>query len=139
MDNIEQVPGLIKELYKIVEKLELLFPGRPFTPDGHMVGSLGEVIVAHNYNLVLEKPSVEGYDAIDALGRKVEIKATQGKSVALRSEPEWIIIIKILKTGEYEEIYNGAGKIVWENCGKMQKNGQCAISLSRLKKLKNPD
>lgn len=136
MNNIEQVPELIKELYKIVKKLEELFPGRPFTPDGHMVGSLGEVIVAHYYNLILEKPSVKGYDAVDTMGRKVQIKATQGNSVALRSEPEWLIIIKILKTGDYEEIYNGAGKIVWDNCGKMQSNGQRAINLNRIKKLK---
>lgn len=100
-----------------------------------MVGSLGEVIAAHHYDLVLEKPSVEGYDAVDALGRKVQIKATQGDSVALRSEPEWLIVIKLLEDGTHEEIYNGPGKIVWDNCVKMQKNGQRAIRLSKIKKL----
>lgn len=136
MNNIEQVSELIKELYEIVKKLEELFPGRPFTPDGHMVGSLGEVIAAHYYDLVLEKPSVEGYDAVDVLGRKVQIKATQGNRIAISSEPERLIVIKLLKDGTHIEIYNGPGKLIWENCGKMQKNGQRPITLSKLRKLR---
>lgn len=53
MNNIEQVPSKIKEIYKIVEELESLFSGRHFTPDGHMVGSIGEVLAAHHYSLEL--------------------------------------------------------------------------------------
>ena len=35
--NVERVPGLVGRLYKIVSELEALFPGRYFTPDGHLV------------------------------------------------------------------------------------------------------
>ena len=35
-----RIAGLIKEMYAIVEKLEQRFPGRRFTLDGHLVGSL---------------------------------------------------------------------------------------------------
>lgn len=38
----ERFPERIRELYKLVAQLEALSPGRPFTPDGHMVGSLAE-------------------------------------------------------------------------------------------------
>lgn len=33
---------LIREMDAVVDQLELMFPGRPFTPDGHKVGSLAE-------------------------------------------------------------------------------------------------
>ena len=36
----------IKELYKITNEPESSYPGRKFTIDGHLVGSIGEVIVA---------------------------------------------------------------------------------------------
>ena len=36
----------IRELYAITKELELQFPGRKFTPDGQLVGSIGEVLVA---------------------------------------------------------------------------------------------
>ena len=36
--------ALVKQLYITVNELEVMFPGRHFTPDGHMVGSLGECL-----------------------------------------------------------------------------------------------
>ena len=117
---------LIKDLYSIVGDLESMFPGRHFTPDGHMVGSIGECLVADAYNLKLETASNKGFDAISKCGKQVEIKATQSKSVAFRSEPEHTIIIKILPNGEFENVYNGPGNIVWKQFeGKaMPSNGQ---------------
>lgn len=35
----------IKGLYKITNELESNYPGRKFTIDGHLVGSIDEVIV----------------------------------------------------------------------------------------------
>ena len=46
-----------------------------------------------------------------------------------------LIVIKILSDGSWEEVYNGPGKFVWENSGKMQKNGQRSISINKLKGL----
>jgi hypothetical protein len=40
MKSVQEIPKLIKELYGIVDSLEALFPGRHFTPDGHLVGSV---------------------------------------------------------------------------------------------------
>jgi hypothetical protein len=53
LTSIETVPVLVREIYAIVAKLEATFPGRHFTPDGHLVGSLGEVLAAHFYGLEL--------------------------------------------------------------------------------------
>ena len=82
-------------------------------------------------------PSNEGYDALDAIGRKVEIKATQGTRVAFRSEPEYCIVIQIHKDGSFEEVYNGPGSQIWcELSGKpIPKNGQYQISLVKLSEL----
>jgi hypothetical protein len=48
--NVRGVPALIAQLYQIVRALNKLFPDRPFTPDGHLVGSIGEVIAADTYD-----------------------------------------------------------------------------------------
>jgi hypothetical protein len=129
--NRNKIPQLIIRLYEIVAELELLYPGRKFTPDGHLVGSIGEVIAAHDYDLILLEASAKTHDAQKG-GKQIQIKATQGKSVAMYGEPEHLIVLKILKDGKTEEIYNGPGKLPWENAGKLQKNGQKSISLSRL-------
>jgi hypothetical protein len=106
--------GLIKQLYDTVNELESMFPGRHFTPDGHMVGSIGECLVADAYGLDLKTASNKGFDATTDDGKQVEIKATQSKSVAFRSEPEHAIIIKINPDGTFIETYNGPGDLIWQ-------------------------
>ncbi len=128
---------LVTQLYATVSELELMFPCRHFTPDGHMVGSLGECLVADAYGLELMTASNKGYDAVTTNGLKVEIKATQAKSVAFRSEPQHAICIRILPDGTFEEIYHGPGALVWEQFkGKpLPRHGQYQISLTKLGKL----
>jgi len=136
MDH-DKFQGLIKQLYSTVSELESMFPGRHFTPDGHMVGSIGECLVADAYGLELKTASNKGFDAIASDGKEVEIKATQSKSVAFRSEPEHTIIISILPNGTFEEAYNGPGSLVWQQFSgkKLPSNGQFQISLNKLKEL----
>ena len=137
MIDHEKFQSLVKDLYATVRELEEMFPGRHFTPDGHMVGSIGECLVADAYNLELLTASNKGFDAISPSGKKVEIKATQSKSAAFRHEPEHAIVIKIEPDGTFEEIYNGPGSIVWNHFSgkKLPTNGQYAISLNQLKRL----
>lgn len=131
----ERVPELVGRLYALVAEFEVLFPGRAFTPDGHLVGSIGEVIAAYRYGLLLHTASRAGHDAVAPDGRQVEVKATQGSSVALLSLPEHLIVLHIGKEGQSVEIFNGPGAIVWAACGSMQKNGQRSVSLFRLRSL----
>lgn len=125
----------IKELYRITNELETEYPGRKFTIDGHLVGSIGEVIVAESYGLELLPNSTETHDAEAKDGKLVQIKATQINRIAISSEPDFIIVIQLQSDGSWIEIYNGPGKYVWDNAGKMQKNGQRPISIHKLKSL----
>ena len=137
MIDHDKFRALVKQLYATVNDLETMFPGRHFTPDGHMVGSLGECLVADAYDLELKTASNKGYDAVTDTGLEVEIKATQSNSVAFRSQPQHTIIIKILSDGTFEEIYNGPGALVWEQFkGKrLPSNGQFQVSLNKLRQL----
>ncbi|ELM3718684.1 hypothetical protein RYR53_001730 [Aeromonas hydrophila] len=137
MIDHKQFQRLVQQLYSTVEELEEMFPRRHFTPDGHMVGSIGECLVADAYGLELMNASNKGYDALSPSGLQVEIKATQAKSVAFRSQPEHTIAIKILPNGTFEEIFNGPGNLVWQQFdGKpLPSNGQYQISLNKLKEL----
>lgn len=134
---LEDVPRLVADLYRVVAELEDRFE-RKFTPDGHLVGSLGEVIAAHRYGLNLRKQSAKGFDAYSSSGLKVEIKATQSNTgVALRHPPEHLIVLQLHRNGQATEVYNGPGAQVWMAAGTMQSNGQRAISLSKLRLLQS--
>jgi hypothetical protein len=132
---IARVPELVHRLYALVGELEALFPGRKFTPDGHLVGSLGEVIAAHRYGLKLYPASTFAHDGVAPNGQCVEVKVTQGTSVALRAKPDHLIVLHLAQSGGATEVYNGPGSLAWDRCGSVQKNGQRPISLFQLRKL----
>ena len=132
---ISAVPNLVRQLYGVVAEFERLFPGRRFTPDGHLVGSIGEVIAAHRYGLTLLPGSSPVHDAQDRNGLLVQVKATQGKSVALRAEPHHLLVLFLAQDGMVTEVFNGPGNIAWEACGPMQRNGQRPVGLAKLRGL----
>lgn len=135
MNPIDHVPDIVQRLYGLVAELENHFPGRRFTPDGHLVGSLGEVLAAYYYDLELLAASTERHDALSRDGRLVQVKATQGRSVALRSEPDHLLVLALLRDGTVDEVYNGPGALAWARIGAPQKNGQYPLSLSTLRRL----
>lgn len=66
----------MQKLVEIVAELEAEFPGRHFTLDGHLVGSIGEVMAAYYYGIELYRASAEIHDG-EIEGRKVQIKISQ--------------------------------------------------------------
>ena len=134
--DLVRFPVLIRSVYAAVDELELMFPGRHFTPDGHMVGSIGEALAAFYYGLELFAASAEGHDGkVD--DRLVQVKATQAKMISISSEPEFLLVLKIARDGSFKEIYNGPGGIVWALVSHKPrpKNGQYQVSLSMLTRL----
>ena len=74
----------LKQLFQIVELLETEYAdyNRKFTIDGHLIGSIGEVLVAEAFDLKLEDTGKPVIDAKTKDGKTVQIKATTGDRVA---------------------------------------------------------
>ena len=134
--QMHKIPGLIRRLYDVTCELERIF-SRPFTPDGHLVGSIGEVVAAYLYDLELLGCSSQRHDATAKCdGRHVQVKLTAGTGhVGIYQEPEHLIVLQLVKHQRFDEIFNGPGRLVSDLAGKRQKNGQRAVSLYRLRQL----
>jgi hypothetical protein len=128
----KDISRIVKQLYELVNELETLYPHRRFTLDGHLVGSIGEILAAYQFDLDLLPHSSAGHDAVSREGKNVEIKVTQRKSIGLRSKPDHLLVLKLNPDGNADVVFNGPGELAWNQAGKMQKNGQKAISLSKL-------
>lgn len=135
MTVLDEVPKLIGQLNDIVRQLERLFPGRRFTLDGHLVGSLGEVVAASMFDLELLAASTEGHDARARDGRLVQVKLTQGKAIGIRASPEHLLVMSMNSVGRFSIVYNGPGEQAWKSAGPPQKNGQRSLSLATLRRL----
>jgi hypothetical protein len=131
-----KLPKPVGDVYRAVEELSAAYPGRKFTPDGHLVGSIGEVIAAEALRLTLYNGSHPGHDAYDANG-DVQIKMTAGRSVALYDTCSRLVVLQIVNPEEAEIVYDGPGEPAWQAAGKKQKNGQRTVSLAKLKRLRS--
>ena len=126
------LPEPVARIYAAVEELEAACPGRKFTPDGHLVGSIGEVVAAEALGLTLYPGSFPGHDAVDARGRQVQIKLTRGKSIPLYACCERLVVLRITSPHEAEIVYDGDGALAWALAGPLQKNGQRVVRLAKL-------
>jgi len=137
---IEQVPALVGDLLRTTRKLNGLFEGRPFTPDGHLVGSIGEVVAEYIYEIKLEPCSTPHIDAYTVDGHSVQIKLTgeTGTSFGVRwsnsqtkSPADFLICLKLTTKG-FVEIYNGQFPVELLIGRKDSSNGQLSLTVSRL-------
>ena len=132
---IDECREKIKLVFETCQKLSDL-SGRPVSPDGHLVGSLGEIFASAQLGIPLASPSNKGFDAVDAQGNKVEIKTTTGKSISLSAagtEATRLVVVVLDRTGEASIAFDGPAQAVWDMAGPAQKNGQRQISLSKLR------
>jgi len=145
VSRFEEVPALIGDLMRVTARLNTLFEGRPFTPDGHLVGSIGEVVAEYIYEVKLQPSSTPQIDAHTKDGRSVQIKLTGAKGTSfgfrwsseLRNQPaDLVIALKLTESG-FAEIYNGPFPIKLLESRRDTSNGQISVALSKLAEL-NP-
>jgi hypothetical protein len=129
------LPSAIAKIYEAVAELKGRYPGRPFTPDGHLVGSIGEVVAREVFKFDLYPPSNKGHDAKCEVRGDVEIKITAGSNVAFRGDCNHLIVLQIVSSHEAEIVYDGPGAPVLAVAGKVASNGQRRASISRIRAL----
>ncbi|MEM8709900.1 MAG: hypothetical protein AAGG01_03030 [Planctomycetota bacterium] len=135
MTNAERVAEIWRLCAELSEST-----GRPFTPDGHLVGSLGEVAAADALGLTLNPPSVKGYDAVTADGQKLEVKTTDGnRSVSVTGDApiaDLLCVVTVDRSdGTPTIVYFGPAAPAWNLAGRAGPSGQRLLSLADVRRL----
>lgn len=129
----------LKLIFGAIERLKEAFPNRAFTIDGRLVGDIGEVIAALEYDLALHDVSQPTHDATTPDGRRVQIKATFKDKLTFRTVPDYYLGFKLYPDGRHEEVFNGPGKVIYDRFAKRKGIGVDLLSLpiSELRRLSN--
>ena len=130
-EKMDLVKQQIQKLIDIVKELEAQFPGRHFTLDGHLVGSIGEVMAAYYYGIELFTASTEIHDG-EVEGKKVQIKISQQDNIIINHKPDYLIVLYLNKNGNIYEVYNGTGQLPWENTSKPDSHNNRHIRVNKL-------
>jgi len=110
----ESITRALALIFEGIAHLREAFPNRAFTIDGRLVGDIGEVIAALEYDVTLDSISQPTHDAMCADGRRVQIKATFKDSLTFKTCPDYYLGFKLFPDGRYEEVFNGPGRLILE-------------------------
>ena len=133
-EKMERVKERVQKMIEIVKELENDFPGRHFTLDGHLVGSIGEVMAAYYYGIELYTASKQIHDG-EYDGKKVQIKISQQDNIVINHEPEYLIVLYLRKNGDIFEVYNGPGKEPWRSASKCDSHNNRHMRVNKLMEL----
>ncbi|KKU48772.1 hypothetical protein A3H10_00090 [Candidatus Uhrbacteria bacterium RIFCSPLOWO2_12_FULL_46_10] len=143
MEKVE-FTAAVKDVFDACKHLSDISDGaRKFTPDGRMVGDIGEVIAKFFFSIELH--NVGRYDWDGTYNdRNVQIKTTGGGGTYLKEPPtegfaDGLLMVFFIdrESGEYELVYNGDIQRVWNTLNNvlLDKSGAKIISLNRLREL----
>jgi hypothetical protein len=107
-----EITSALKQIFNGIARLQAAFPHRAFTIDGRLVGDVGEVIAAIEYEIELDSVQRARHDGCTPDGRDVQIKATFKKHLTIRSIPDYYLGFQLFPDGNFEEIYNGPGSLI---------------------------
>lgn len=114
MPHRQTIAEALALIFDGITRLKKAFPNREFTIDGRLVGDIGEVIAALEYDVVLHEVSQPDHDATTPTGRKIQIKATFKDSLTFKTIPDYYLGFKLFPDGRHEEVFNGPGRIIYE-------------------------
>src|SRR5216683_6208772 len=106
-------------------------------PEDHdrcrLVGDIGEIIAALEYDVTLHEVSQPKHDGQTSEGRNVQIKATFKDSLTFGTIPDYYLGFKLNEDGQFEEIFNGPGKLIYEHFRNRKDLGTKLLSLPTAK------
>ena len=110
----DKIADALRLIFDGINSLKDAFPKKEFTIDGRLVGDIGEVLAALEYDIELFDVLVKGHDGKTSDGRLVQVKATFKNSLTFRTVPDYYLGLKLYRDGNHEVIYNGPGKLIYE-------------------------
>ena len=143
VERVEALSCAIRKMFEAQRELQTAFPKRLFTPDGRMIGDIGEAIAEMAYRVTVDAKSRKDWDGkreetCDGCP-EVQVRATQGDETYIKKPPEdgRLLVFKIFRDGTWECCYNGGARSVWNSQAtrKANERGEKFIKLQALKVL----
>lgn len=141
-EKVDRLIEIYRSMVKEVEELEMMFPDRHFTLDGHLVGSMGEAIAANRYGIELKKASYADFDGT-IYRHPVQIKIVQQDNVTIHFSGDevpfeaYLLVLYMNKNGYFYEVYNGSLSVVWDSIEQSDRRGNKHIVISKLMELQS--
>ena len=112
MPKRKAIEDSLSLIFQGIAHLKKTFKGRAFTIDGRLVGDIGEVIAALEYDVTLYEKSQPDHDGLTSDGRRVQVKVTFQDMLTFKTVPEYYLGFKLYPDGRHDEVFNGPGTVI---------------------------
>lgn len=134
--RIEAMKGVLASLFASQRTLKSLAPNFKWAGLGNLLGDYGEFIAVEAYNLQPAPRGANGYDAVTADGRKVQVKANYAASqIGFRGEADMLLCLKIDLNGDWTEIYYGDFGLVKQAARYSARDNKHMVAITALQKI----
>jgi hypothetical protein len=134
----DAVKHIVATIFSAQDALRDLAPDQRWAGMGNLLGDYGEYVAISNYNLTKAPGGADGYDANNADGLKVQIKANHSSStIGFRGEADLLLVLKIESNAEWKELYYGPFKPVREKATYSKRDNKYMIPVAKLRELTN--
>jgi hypothetical protein len=130
MNHRSSISEALELIFRGIDKLKECFPEKAFTIDGRLVGDIGEVLVALEYEVKLYEVQTPAHDGETPDGRKVQVKATFKDKLTMTAVPELYLGLQLSPDGNHREVYNGPGALIAEEFAHRSGIGERQLSFS---------
>jgi hypothetical protein len=121
------IQAALKLVFAGIRVLKEFHPSRTFPIDGRLVGDIGEVVAERDFQVTLAPCGQKGYDALFR-GKKVQVKATFGKSITCGETTDLYLGLKLYEDGSYDVVYNGPSDRIRKHYGHRKGFGKSLLS-----------
>jgi hypothetical protein len=104
----------LSQIFTGISSLQKEYPNRRFTIDGRLVGDIGEIVAALEFDIELDAISQPLHDGTTSDGRRVQVKATFQDHLTFTKTPDFLLGLKLSPDGSYEVIFNGPGIVIFD-------------------------
>jgi hypothetical protein len=130
------VKHIVATIFSAQDALRDLAPEQRWAGMGNLLGDYGEYIALSNYNLKKAPGGADGYDAVTAVGLKVQIKENHSSStIGFRGEADLLLVLKVESDAEWRELYYGPFKPVEEKATYSKRDNKHMIPVGKLEDL----
>ena len=113
--DVTEFKQKIAKIYALAKELGNAFGIERCTPDGHLLGAIGQIAAKIGFGLEFGSEKEE-HNCIWSDGTRkinVQVRCSGLGQIALRQEPEHLIALEISPQGRIRILFNGPGGIVW--------------------------
>jgi uncharacterized protein DUF6998 len=124
----QRIQEALSLIFRGIGILQSEFSNRKFTIDGRLVGDIGEIVAATEFDITLDDVGRPAYDAKTSDMRDIQIKATFQEQLTFRTIPILYLGIKLFRDGGHEIVFNGPGQIIYDRYAHRQGIGKDLLS-----------